>query len=546
MPVPTNQSFATAIDIGTLTGYVPYTVAQDAWDGAQTVPDLFYSYLPVAGDDMLEVFGHGDIATYNVQITIWAGPLGAETQISQTAVSTPMQQDIVTNVPTGARVFFKAHKITGNANPSILHLRIARGQKEAIAQGDLCINDSSPGYPLVVMDPATAIPKRYLLNFPAGEGLQILQNGILSAIDAFDAGGPVTFNSDLTLRNTPTMPASGYTESLASNQVDQFIAFKNGAGATHGSFVPYDADGVVGTPVDVGSVGLKTLTPNRGYTKVYFAKDISTANQAVFVINIGTLVVTTFKAGVAGKFFGANLMMMTNDLILIPYEEVGVDTLIRIYNEAGVEQSSSPITLTGVQNALERIFPASDDPTHFWVWWQTATLNRFQKIKVSDGSVVTDLSRMKFVEGISEEGQVTATTVYSGADFSCVPGILRASTPPPTVVHRRIRRLRTFPLPFDRQFWVYIRRLEFLIEAGVGLANDDGTDPMLEVRVSSDGGTTWGNIIFIPMGKRGEYKLRQVLNNIGRVQNGYIEIVDSDPVRSDLMACFVDAEENET
>jgi len=116
--------------------------------------------------------------------------------------------------------------------------------------------------------------------------------------------------------------------------------------------------------------------------------------------------------------------MLTDDTLLVPYEQAATDTVILRYNEAGALLNT--ITLSGVQNALERIFGDDEDPTYFWVWWQSNTLNHFQKIRVSDGAVITNLSRLKFVQGVSEEGATASPTAYSGADFSCVPIVLRA------------------------------------------------------------------------------------------------------------------------
>jgi hypothetical protein len=146
----------------------------------------------------------------------------------------------------------------------------------------------------------------------------------------------------------------------------------------------------------------------------------------------------------------------------------------------------------------------------------------------------------------------TNTPVRFGHSESCPFWINRVELfpptppPPPPSMRDPIRCVRRFPLPFDRDFWVYIRRIEFLIQAGVGNANAPGDDPQLEVRFSGDGGETWGDIILVPMGKQGERDLRQVINNIGKLRNGWVEVADSDPVRSDLLACYVDTEENET
>ena len=49
----------------------------------------------------------------------------------------------------------------------------------------------------------------------------------------------------------------------------------------------------------------------------------------------------------------------------MPYEKVATDTVILRYNESGTLLNT--YTLTGVQNALERIFADPFDRRYFWV-----------------------------------------------------------------------------------------------------------------------------------------------------------------------------------
>jgi hypothetical protein len=464
------------------------------------------------------------------------------------SLSRPVQQDIVTFVAAGQRVFFEFVKNAGNVNPSPLTLRIARGQKEAIINHDLYINDSSPGWPGVVMNPANAIPKRYSLNYPAGEGHQSLQNGIIAVLDAFNALGPVlyTVKSDgFTVLVTPTMPSATYIDDLASNQIDTFWAVDAGATA---KIISITQDGTVGSPITLTGGNCATLSPNAGNTKVYFARSITVANTALLVIDTSSLVISTFLPGVATKFFGANIMMMTDNTLLVPYEKAATDTQILRYDESGTLLNT--YTLTGVQNALEHIFADPADPLYFWVWWQTATLNRFQKITVADGTVAVDDSRMKFVEGVSQTATVSAETVYSGADFSCVPIILRIGT---MTQIQPMRRQRRFLLPSsDDNKNMNIPVIELLMRTGIGLKPTTygdgnlplGADPQVMIRMSKDGGSTWTNERWIPAGKRGRFFDRvRLVRATGNYRNGVLEVTVSDPVDFQFLAALGDPQE---
>jgi len=418
--MPANNTAATAIDIGTLTGYVPYTTSEDAWNGAG-VDDLWYSYLPVAGDDMLEVYAYGNGTTVLTSLSIRSGPPPAATQLANNTTSTsrPVQQDIVTFVTPGERVFFQI--IASNVNPALVHLRIARGQKEPITDGDLYINDSSPGYPGVVMARATAIPLRYHLDYPAGEGQQTLQNGVVGVIDAFTALGPVLYDvaaDGLTVRVTPTMPDTHYVEDLSSNQIDTFVVLRT-FGAGNDFAVTVDQNGVVGTPLDLGSGGYTFLTPQADLS-AYYGIHSNTINK---ITNPGG-VVSSFLTVDATFSFACNPLMLTDDTLLVGYEKLATTAYVKRFDLNA--NLLNTITLTGVTGVVvERLFADPLDPVYFWVWWQDSQLNHFQRYRISDGALIEDLSRMKFVESVSQTTVLANDTVFSGADFSCVPIVLR-------------------------------------------------------------------------------------------------------------------------
>lgn len=119
---------------------------------------------------------------------------------------------------------------------------------------------------------------------------------------------------------------------------------------------------------------------------------------------------------------------------------------------------------------------------------------------------------------------------------------------PPSGDRRLIRRLRRFPLPFDRNLFFTIWRLEMLMQVGIGLrvgSDPPGQDPAVEVRLSTDAGDTWGPTMIVTAGRQGQRLARAVLNRLGHVQNGYLEISMADPVAWALFQAVIDAEESE-
>lgn len=81
------------------------------------------------------------------------------------------------------------------------------------------------------------------------------------------------------------------------------------------------------------------------------------------------------------------------------------------------------------------------------------------------------------------------------------------------------------------------------IEAGVGLSVGQGSDPVLMLRWSDDGGHTWGELQDMGMGKIGEYRFLCELDRLGVGRSRVFEISISDPVKRTIMAGFIDAED---
>lgn len=543
MPVPPNQTPTTAINIGALTGYTPYTATPDAFDSnSMLTADLWYAYTPVAGDTGLEIYGYGNGTTYIPHTTVYTGPASSPVQLdnSHDSQSRPIQQDIQTFRATGEDILIKFAQQggLGNPNPSTLTIRIARWQNEPINPGDLYINDSSPGYPGIVMDPADAIPKRYSLNYPAGEGQQILQNGIVGVIDAFTALGPVLYDvaiDGFTVRATPTMPDTHYTESLSSNQIDTFWAFRR-FGVGNSFAVSIDQNGVVGTPLDLGFDSIGEGVPQAD-------------NSALYCIRGAEIKKITNPGGVGTTFLsvsaeGANLLMLTDDTLVVGVDNGGLLDLQQ-YNLSGTLINT--ITTAVTASLLERIFADDEDPLYVWIWWQTSTLNRFQKYRVSDGSLITDLSRMKFIESVSQTTDLTDAPEYSGADFSCVPIVLRGSSV--TTQTFTIRRQRRFLLPTSPDHKLMrIPTIELLMRTGIGLTPDawdslanspQGANPQVLLRVSKDGGKTWSPERWVSAGLIGQYKDRvRITRATGNYRDAVFEVTVTDPVDWQFLAAM--------
>lgn len=73
-------------------------------------------------------------------------------------------------------------------------------------------------------------------------------------------------------------------------------------------------------------------------------------------------------------------------------------------------------------------------------------------------------------------------------------------------------------------------QFELDMEVGVGLQSGQGSDPLIMMRYSDDGGKTWSNELTRTIGKVGKYKTRVKWNKLGASRDRVYEVSVSDPV----------------
>lgn len=86
-------------------------------------------------------------------------------------------------------------------------------------------------------------------------------------------------------------------------------------------------------------------------------------------------------------------------------------------------------------------------------------------------------------------------------------------------------------------------RFELEFEAGVGLLEGQGSNPIVMLDWSDDGGHTWSNIRYLEFGKVGEYSWRCYTTQLGSSRDRVFRIRISDPVKSVLLGAWAYVEE---
>lgn len=74
----------------------------------------------------------------------------------------------------------------------------------------------------------------------------------------------------------------------------------------------------------------------------------------------------------------------------------------------------------------------------------------------------------------------------------------------------------------------------------------NATDPRIILEISNDGGNTWSNPIIAQIGKTGTYLKRARWQRLGSSRDRVFRVSCDDPIRFDLLSCFLDLEEGQS
>lgn len=103
-----------------------------------------------------------------------------------------------------------------------------------------------------------------------------------------------------------------------------------------------------------------------------------------------------------------------------------------------------------------------------------------------------------------------------------------------------LNRLRRAPHVSKENKGVVIDTVEIHLEVGIGLATGQGSDPLVALRWSGDGGQTWSHTRTTSAGRIGQYTARVVFRNLGYGRDRLIEVSCSDPIPWRVVDAFMD------
>lgn len=101
-----------------------------------------------------------------------------------------------------------------------------------------------------------------------------------------------------------------------------------------------------------------------------------------------------------------------------------------------------------------------------------------------------------------------------------------------------IHRIRRSPVVHKDRKRMFVHAIEVEFEAGVGLTTGQGSDPQAMLQISKDGGHTWTDEIWRPIGKIGEYNARTMWRKMGIMRDFIVELTVTDPIPVTMIAAY--------
>jgi hypothetical protein len=419
MPAPTNTSFGTAIDIGST---FPYSNSQQIDDGG--IYYTVYYKITGSGSKYLSFFFFGSLTDYIAEYTVY--------ESDQTTVYLGFNSldnlPFTIPVPNGNTYYIKIVP-TGTlaSSPATLTVSVEAAPTTTAVAGNILIPDDTEEFPLAIVDEITGLPIKYVLDFATGEygcttssGYTGMANQVNDKFYIYDNAFGLVISVDAWPGQGAAQVGQGW---VGSNHTDKFY------------FATWD-DGSGDTAVkqiDTAGAVLATFGPlfgGGGDSTGYFGMDASHDDTILYYTGRGgtngpvrrfdlvnNLPLSDLVAAVA-TYSTIEIKTLSDGTILVMYSKNN-DILVKQYSAAGAVLNTYTFIGVNTSAAAARLDTGADDPISFWGFFKDDVHTNYQQVKISDGSILTNLSPVSY-EGGLYAGTATASPLNRfGASGSC-------------------------------------------------------------------------------------------------------------------------------
>lgn len=525
---PTNTTRETAYVIS----LVPDTLTEDM---SSEPSEVWFAYTAPADKAALGLLAYSDTlsAVYRPYVYVYRSDWSPVTPIITAGVVEPyLTRSVVVPLVEGVTYYIKVWRAgSGSLSGVTLTVSLQYPPSESISAGDLLINDDTSDLPLVVLDQTDGHVKRYINPFPAGEYGDSLSTGF--------------YLFDSILENTVLKLYDG-TFSLVDSVGGVVSADDSGEPFISGGYAskfyvvqhPGVGFGVVYTVTTTGTVGAKTWTLPEDDSGMGVSPDETILYYLNFTdgqwhIRRYDLATETLLSDLATNPVSytiqthADIKVMQDGSVLVPWNtsifpEVG---LVKRYSPSGEELNTYDVGLCVQHIALD------PDPDYFWIWAFDSTdihaffpwKDTFYKIRASDGSIVASLVDLPEIEEGKGDQWATTDPELFGHSNSCPFLIAQSGISPPSA------SLSPSASPSAS------------LSASPSAASIP-INPYVMLQFSDDGGQTWSNEYWRPVGRVGEHRKRLIWRQLGRARDRIFRIAVSDPCKWVFLDAHIDAE----
>lgn len=438
---PANSNWETAVNIPSL----PYNITQTDINNGGTNWPVWYKYTAIAGQNYIGIWGFSGqttFGTYQPIIHVYTVP--ASTPIEWPNATHPIfGQNVPVQVPVvpGTTYYFEFEP-NNNAVPAQVTISALTGPVPTtfVPVGSIFVNDDAFGFGAAFLSSANSDDHhvlRYLYPFIAGEYGDVLASNSRYLIEEKEVNLKL-YNPQLSavLANIPFVGPAGSVVIIRANQTTNkfYAGTRNFSGTTN--ITSIDANGVQGSVIPLPSPGLSALVSSNDDATLFLSGNPALTNSNIRTLVLGTgLFGADLVAAVTGYQVRDMLMLSDATLLVLYFKTTSVrDLQVRRYNSTTgallgtynftLGNNLSPISLIGFGY---RLAYAIDSPNSFWIWmhldsgggFQLRGKERFENVKVSDGSILSSIDYAEFEEGQYKGEQTPTPPARFGNSSSC-------------------------------------------------------------------------------------------------------------------------------
>lgn len=417
---PTNLTAETATVIP---ASLPYDVTQNVRYGGYNYAVWFKRTTTADDQPMLGAFAWGGTvgSGYYPTIVVYAGEPGSWTQLVN-GTQVPVQ---FANLTVGQSIYFTAGPGDTSASPASLEFSLVAAPTETAPARSILVNDDASPLPAVIVSATTGDVLR-TVDLAQGEAGDLLLDSGISLWADRDANNLKRYDSDFVLLQEI---AYDITDSAAIRGQQTLERFYVGKPSSPAEVKIYAADGsLVSTHTLTGSNDIEGIAGNNAGTIIYHARGTNTPIKRWDMVG-NTALADLAAAPGANIQYGFNILILPDNSIIITrtsqttgaftverWSDGGPGTLLNTY----VIAASS---FVGGSTQPRLAYDPAGDSLSFWVWFKmtggSAGTSRFQRIRVSDGTVLESVDATEFEVGVSQKAETASPADRFGVSQSC-------------------------------------------------------------------------------------------------------------------------------